>query len=102
MFNTVANAVEATNADASVIVPAPFVMDSIMEAIGAGIQIIVCITEGVPTLDMLKCKVACDSAGVVLIGPNCPGIITPDDAKSELCRAISIKVASVLCHALER
>ena len=82
VFNTVANAVEATNADASVIyVPAPFVMDSIMEAIGAGIQIIVCITEGVPTLDMLKCKVACDSAGVVLIGPNCPGIITPDECK---------------------
>ena len=82
VFNTVANAVEATGADASVIyVPAPFVMDSIMEAIGAGIQIIVCITEGVPTLDMLKCKVVCDSAGVVLIGPNCPGIITPDECK---------------------
>ncbi len=82
VFNTVADAVEATHADASVIyVPAPFVMDSIMEAIGAGIQIIVCITEGVPTLDMLKCKVACDSAGVVLIGPNCPGIITPDECK---------------------
>ena len=82
VFNTVADAVEVTGADASVIyVPAPFVMDSIMEAIGAGIQIIVCITEGVPTLDMLKCKVACDSAGVVLIGPNCPGIITPDECK---------------------
>ena len=82
VFNTVADAVGATNADASVIyVPAPFVMDSIMEAIGAGIQIIVCITEGVPTLDMLKCKVSCDSAGVVLIGPNCPGIITPDECK---------------------
>ena len=82
VFNTVANAVEATGADASVIyVPAPFVMDSIMEAIGAGIQIIVCITEGVPTLDMLKCKVVCDSVGVVLIGPNCPGIITPDECK---------------------
>ena len=82
VFNTVADAVQATDADASVIyVPAPFVMDSIMEAVGAGIQIIVCITEGVPTLDMLKCKVACDSAGVVLIGPNCPGIITPDECK---------------------
>ncbi len=82
VFNTVADAVEATGADASVIyVPAPFVMDSIMEAIGASIQIIVCITEGVPTLDMLKCKVVCDSAGVVLIGPNCPGIITPDECK---------------------
>ncbi len=82
VFNTVADAVEAAGADASVIyVPAPFVMDSIIEAIEAGIQIIVCITEGVPTLDMLKCKVACDNAGVVLIGPNCPGIITPDECK---------------------
>ena len=82
VFNTVADAVQATGADASVIyVPAPFVMDSIMEALDAGIQIIVCITEGVPTLDLLKCKVACDSAGVVLIGPNCPGVITPDECK---------------------
>jgi succinyl-CoA synthetase alpha subunit len=82
VFNTVADAVETTGADASVIyVPAPFVMDSIMEAVDAGIQIIVCITEGVPTLDMLKCKVACDNAGVVLIGPNCPGVITPDECK---------------------
>lgn len=82
VFNTVADAVQATGADASVIyVPAPFVMDSIMEALDSGIQIIVCITEGVPTLDMLKCKVACDSAGVVLIGPNCPGVITPDECK---------------------
>ena len=82
VFNTVADAVEATGSDASVIyVPAPFVMDSIMEAVDAGIKIIVCITEGVPTLDMLKCKVACDNAGVVLIGPNCPGVITPDECK---------------------
>jgi len=82
VFNTVADAVQATGADASVIyVPAPFVMDSIMEALDAGIQVIVCITEGVPTLDMLKCKVACDNAGVVLIGPNCPGVITPDECK---------------------
>lgn len=82
VFNTVADAVQATGADASVIyVPAPFVMDSIMEALDARIQIIVCITEGVPTLDMLKCKVACENAGVVLIGPNCPGVITPDECK---------------------
>ena len=82
VFNTVADAVQVTGADASVIyVPAPFVMDSIMEALDAGIQIIVCITESVPTLDMLKCKVACDNAGVVLIGPNCPGVITPDECK---------------------
>jgi len=82
VFDTVADAVAATGADASVIyVPAPFVQDSIMEAVSAGIQVIVCITEGVPTLDMLKCKVACDQAGVVLIGPNCPGVITPDECK---------------------
>ena len=82
VFNTVSNAVAETGADASVIyVPAPFVMDSIMEALDAGIEVIVCITEGVPTPDMLKCKVACDNAGVVLIGPNCPGIITPDECK---------------------
>ena len=82
VFNTVAEAKHVTEANASVIyVPAPFVMDSIMEALDAGIQIIVCITEGVPTLDMLKCKVACDNAGVVLIGPNCPGVITPDECK---------------------
>ncbi len=82
VFNTVGDAVEITGADASVIyVPAPFVMDSIMEALSAGIQIIVCITEGVPTLDMLKCKVACENSGVVLIGPNCPGVITPDECK---------------------
>jgi succinyl-CoA synthetase alpha subunit len=82
VFDTVADAVASTGAEASVIyVPAPFVLDSIMEAVNAGIQIIVCITEGVPTLDMLKCKVACDNAGVVLIGPNCPGVITPDECK---------------------
>ncbi len=82
VFNTVADAVQETNADASVIyVPAPFVMDSILEALNAGIKVIVCITEGVPTLDMLKCKIACDDAGVVLIGPNCPGIITPEGCK---------------------
>ena len=82
VFNTVSDAVDATHADASVIyVPAPFVMDSILEAVNAGVSLIVCITEGVPTLDMLKCKVACDQAGVVLIGPNCPGVITPDECK---------------------
>lgn len=82
VFNTVSDAVAATSADATVIyVPAPFVLDSIMEAVNAGIRVIVCITEGVPTLDMLKAKVACDNAGVVLIGPNCPGVITPDECK---------------------
>jgi succinyl-CoA synthetase alpha subunit len=82
VFNTVADAVEETQADASVIyVPAPFCKDSILEAIDAGIKLIVCITEGIPTLDMLDVKVVCDREGVRLIGPNCPGIITPGESK---------------------
>ena len=82
VFNTVADAVAATGAEASVIyVPAPFCMDSILEAANAGIKLIVCITEGVPTLDMLTCKVKCDELSVRLIGPNCPGVITPGECK---------------------
>lgn len=82
VFNTVAEAVEQTGAQASVIyVPAPFCKDSILEAAHAGLELIVCITEGIPTLDMLECKIACDRQGVRLIGPNCPGVITPDECK---------------------
>ena len=82
VFNTVREAVEATDADASVIyVPAPFCKDSILEAANAGIKLIVCITEGIPTLDMLEAKVRCDELGVRLIGPNCPGVITPGECK---------------------
>ncbi|GHB76716.1 succinate--CoA ligase [ADP-forming] subunit alpha [Psychrosphaera saromensis] len=82
VFNTVVEAVEATGADASVIyVPAAFCKDSILEAANSGIKLIVCITEGVPTLDMLDCKVKCDELGVRLIGPNCPGVITPGECK---------------------
>ncbi len=82
VFNTVAEAVAATQADASVIyVPAAFCKDSILEAANNGIKLIVCITEGVPTLDMLECKIACDNLGVRLIGPNCPGVITPGECK---------------------
>ncbi len=82
VFNTVAEAVEATGADASVIyVPAAFCKDSILEAANGGIKLIVCITEGIPTLDMLDCKVRCDQLGVRLIGPNCPGVITPGECK---------------------
>ena len=79
VFNTVAKAVEATGAEASVIyVPAPFCKDAIIEAANAGIKLVVCITEGIPTQDMLDCKVVCDQLGVRLIGPNCPGVITPE------------------------
>ncbi|MES2625733.1 MAG: succinate--CoA ligase subunit alpha [Pseudomonadota bacterium] len=82
VFNTVAEAVADTAADASVIyVPAPFCKDSILEAANAGIKLIVCITEGIPTLDMLIVKIRCDELGVRLIGPNCPGVITPGESK---------------------
>ena len=82
VFNTVAEAVAETQAQASVIyVPAAFCKDSILEAANAGIELIVCITEGVPTLDMLDAKVKCDELGVRLIGPNCPGVITPGQSK---------------------
>ena len=82
VFNTVSEAVAETQAQASVIyVPAAFCKDSILEAANAGIELIVCITEGVPTLDMLDAKVKCDELGVRLIGPNCPGIITPGQCK---------------------
>jgi len=82
VFNTVSDAVAATEADASVIyVPAPFCKDSILEAVDAGIKLIVCITEGIPTLDMLVAKEKCDQRGVRLIGPNCPGVITPGECK---------------------
>lgn len=82
VFNTMAEAVADTGADASVIyVPAPFCKDSILEAAHSGVKLIVCITEGIPTLDMLECKVKCDELGVRLIGPNCPGVITPGECK---------------------
>lgn len=82
VFNTVREAVEATYATATMIyVPAPFCKDAILEAIDAGIQLIVCITEGIPTLDMLAVKQKLNETGVVMIGPNCPGIITPEACK---------------------
>ncbi|GGK69642.1 succinate--CoA ligase subunit alpha [Amphritea balenae] len=82
VFNTVAEAVAETGAEASVIyVPAPFCKDSILEAANGGIKLIVCITEHIPVMDMLECKVKCDELGVRLIGPNCPGVITPGECK---------------------
>lgn len=83
VFNTVADAVEATDADATVIyVPAAFCKDSIIEAADSGVSLIVCITEGIPTLDMLEAKVYLENnSDAVLIGPNCPGIITPGECK---------------------
>ncbi len=82
VFDTVRQAVDATGATASVIyVPAPFCQDSILEAVDAGIELVVCITEGIPTLDMLRVKAKLDIAGVRLVGPNCPGVITPGECK---------------------
>jgi len=82
VFNTMHEAVGATDANASAIyVPPPFAADSILEAIDAGIELIVCITEGIPVLDMVKVKRALDRSTSRLIGPNCPGIITPDACK---------------------
>ena len=82
VFNTVREAVEVTGATATVIyVPAPFCKDAILEAIDAGIELIVTITEGIPTTDMIDVKVKLDETGVRMIGPNCPGLITPDECK---------------------
>ncbi|MFW9764667.1 succinate--CoA ligase subunit alpha [Vibrio parahaemolyticus] len=82
VFNTVREAVETTGATATVIyVPAPFCKDAILEAIDAGIELIVTITEGIPTTDMIDVKVKLEETGVRMIGPNCPGVITPDECK---------------------
>ena len=82
VFNTMRDAVHETGANASVIyVPSLYAADSIMEAADAGVEVIVCITEGIPVLDMLNVKAAIRANGAKLIGPNCPGIITPDECK---------------------
>ncbi|MBR6235698.1 MAG: succinate--CoA ligase subunit alpha [Spirochaetales bacterium] len=82
VFNTVYDAVKETGANASVIyVPPKFAADSIFEAIDAGVEIIVCITEGIPVLDMARVRHYLDGSNSRLIGPNCPGIITPDECK---------------------
>ena len=82
VFDTVIDAVGSTGATASLIfVPARFGKQSILEAAEASVELIVCITEGIPTLDMIEVKVRCDELGVRLIGPNCPGLITPGESK---------------------
>lgn len=82
VFNTMRDAVRETSANATVIyVPPPFAADSILEACDAGVELIVCITEGIPVLDMLNVKSALNANNVKLIGPNCPGVITPDECK---------------------
>ncbi len=82
VFNTVEDAVLSTGANVSLIfVPPPFAADAVMEAADAGVDLVVCITEGIPTLDMVKVKAFLEDADTRLIGPNCPGVITPDEAK---------------------
>lgn len=82
VFNTVLDAKKEAGANASVIyVPPPFAGDAILEAIQAEIELIICITEGIPVLDMVKVKRALENSGSRLIGPNCPGVITPDECK---------------------
>ena len=82
VFDTVAEAVERTAADASVIyVPPAFAADAILEAIAAGVPLVACITEGIPVLDMVRVKRALEGSGTRLIGPNCPGVITPGECK---------------------
>ena len=82
VFDTVKEARAATGCEASVIyVPAPFAADAILEAIEAEVPLIVCITEGIPVMDMIKVKRALEGSASRLVGPNCPGVITPDQCK---------------------
>jgi succinyl-CoA synthetase alpha subunit len=96
VFDTVREAVAATGADASVIyVPPPFAADSILEAIDAGVPLIVCITEGIPVLDMVRVKRALSGTRSRLIGPNCPGVLTPGECKIGIMPGNIFKKGSV-------
>jgi len=96
VFNTVSSAVEATGADVSIIfVPPAFAADGIMEAADGGIKVIICITEGIPVADMAKAKGFVRERGVRLIGPNCPGVITADEAKVGIMPGFVFKKGSI-------
>ena len=96
VFNTVIDAVEKAKANTSIIfVPPKFAADAIMEAAEAGIKVIICITEGIPVQDMLKVKAYIENKDCRLIGPNCPGIITPDEAKVGIMPGFVFKKGSI-------
>jgi len=96
VFNTVADAVEKAGADTTLIfVPPAFGADAIMEAADAGIKVIICITEGIPTADMVKVKAYLEGKESRLIGPNCPGVITPDEAKVGIMPGFIFKKGNV-------
>lgn len=96
VFNTVADAVENAGADTSIIfVPPAFAADAIMESADAGIKVIICITEGIPTADMVKVKAYIEDKDCTLVGPNCPGVITPDEAKVGIMPGFIFKKGNV-------
>ena len=96
VFNTVAEAVEKVGADTTIIfVPPAFAADAVMEAADAGIKVIICITEGIPTADMVKVKAYIDNKDCTLVGPNCPGVITPEEAKVGIMPGFIFKKGNV-------
>ena len=96
VFNTVVEAVEKVEADTSIIfVPPAFAADAVMEAADAGIKVIICITEGIPTADMVKVKAYIDNKDCTLVGPNCPGVITPEEAKVGIMPGFIFKKGNV-------
>jgi succinyl-CoA synthetase alpha subunit len=96
IFNTCHEAVKGVGATATMIyVPAPFAADAILEAADAGIKVIACITEGIPVLDMLKVKAALKGTDIKLIGPNCPGVITPEECKIGIMPGYIHKAGSI-------
>jgi succinyl-CoA synthetase alpha subunit len=96
VFNTVLESVEEVGADTSIIfVPPAFAADAIMESADAGIKVIICITEGIPTADMVKVKAYIDTKDCRLVGPNCPGVITPDEAKVGIMPGFIFKKGNV-------
>ncbi|MDP9291822.1 MAG: succinate--CoA ligase subunit alpha [Verrucomicrobiota bacterium] len=96
IFDTVAEARQQTGCNATMIfVPAPFAADSILEAVDAGIELVVCITEGIPVIDMMRVKAAMNGSASRLIGPNCPGIITPEQCKIGIMPGYIHKAGSI-------